>query len=133
MSLYMLAVSPGVTIPVFVDGGLDRNIEQMEDVGRSVGGTLLITQTGSTAGAFKEMVSCRTPPLTEAAATTAIAALRAAALLHVAIDTNTQLPADTPMRSGLTTFMVHPVIKSITPITAGGNRRWVITFDLLEN
>lgn len=134
----MLFITPNVggssalAVKVAIDGGLSRNIEQMEDVARSVAGSLLVTQMASDPD-YRETVPCQTVPISETEAEALVDAIRSAAFHFVAIDTTTADPMDTPIRTTPTTFECHAVIRSITPITVPGERLWVVSFDLIES
>lgn len=115
----MLEIGPG-SLPVLVsiNGGLASRIENLDDVGRAIGGGLLITQLTSTAGARKDTLSCTTIPLDDTAKDALVTALTASAIIAVAGDIGARNAAAR--------------ITGVNPAGLPGARRWIVTFDLIE-
>lgn len=115
-----MIVVEGTTVLCSIDGGIANRVENLEEIERSIAGTLLRTQMSSTAGASKQNVTCRTIPYSTADRDTLIGVLQGAALLTITGD--------------IGSFEAAAVINAIMPVTfSGGVRKWVITFDLVED
>jgi hypothetical protein len=114
-----MLVIDGLTVNCSINGGIGSRVESLEDIDRSIAGSILRTQMSSTALASKEILSCRTIPLTTADRNTLVTKLQSAATLPVTGDIGPRT--------------VAAVITSKTPMTvAGGVRRWIVSFDLIE-
>jgi hypothetical protein len=120
----VLEVAGGQPVQVTINNGLARNFEELTDIGRSISGGLLLTQLASSAGSKKQTTSCTTIPLTLADVNALIASLESAATVGVTFD-------------GAGFHSAHAVIRSLTPVTTPSDpvtlRRWILTFDLIEN
>ena len=110
----------GVNIPLTLDGGIGSQMDDLSDRGRSISGSLLITQLSSTAGDRKETLSCQTRAMTTAEVNTLVSALDASAIVAVTGDIGA---ANMAAR-----------IIGINPVTLPGpTRHWVVSFELSES
>lgn len=110
----------GINVPLAIANGMGGTVEDLSDRARAISGDLLITQLSGTVGDFKSVFACQTIPMDVTARDALLTALRSAAVLAVT--------GDVPVTSA------SAVVTAINPVTLPGpTRRWVVSFQLIEN
>lgn len=150
----------GLTVNCTLSGGVSSRVEALEDMARSIAGTLLRTQLSSTALASKETLTCTTIPYSTADRDTLITKLESAATLSIAGDIGARacaavvtsiqpmlLPTPRPAQPANSFWTTSPTTGHAAPGVTGWfdsttgallvawapERRWIVSFDLIED